>query len=241
MKKPMIARWSLVVDREQWRLPMGDRLGSVPANVDFLGHRTIMSDTGSHVVTHLQALVRDLNDDIVSEIGLTLLRYVWRWQETEDPYWVDLALVETSKHRYRLPPSLQNLAVHVANLRLMGFERKGKVPKALKEEIKMRALILMASMIAAADKGEPIFEDVKKLGIVETAAAHAANAMARDFGHQHYTASTLQKFFEKECRKPMPWLEELVSSEIFARQPEVLSLLNSELREVRKLQRGNRR
>lgn len=220
---------------------MTDRLDKVPPNLDFMGQRTIMSDTGSHGVTPLQALVRDLGDDIVSEMGLTLLRYVWRWQETEDPYWVDLALVETSKNGYRLPPSLQNLAAHVADLRLKGCERKGRVPPALKEEIKMRAFILMASMIAAADKGEPIFEDDKKLGIVAQAAAHAANAMAQQFGHQHYTASTLQKDFQEECRKPMPWLEELLSSEIFARQPEVLSLLNSELREVRKLQRGNRR
>jgi hypothetical protein len=53
--------------------------------------------------TPLQALARDLGDEIVSDVGLTLLRYVWRWQEDEDPYWIDLAIVETSKNSYRLP------------------------------------------------------------------------------------------------------------------------------------------
>ncbi|MFM7028181.1 MAG: hypothetical protein ACKOXK_05855 [Chakrabartia sp.] len=199
-----------------------------------------MENSGESNEAPLQALLRDLKDDIVSDLGLTLFRYVWRWEETADPYWIDLAIVETGKNGYRLPPSLQNLATHTASLRLMGSERKGRAPKALKEEIKLRAFMLMASLIAADQNGEPIFEEGKKLGVISAAAAHAANAMAQQFGRQYYTASVLEKFYKQQCKSPMPWLEELVQTEIFERHPEALALLNGELAKLRRLQRGNR-
>lgn len=200
-----------------------------------------MQNSGTDSETPLQALLRDLNEDIVSDLGLTLLRYVWRWEETKDPYWIDLALVATSRAGYRLPPSLQNLATHTANLRLMGSERRGRVPKALKEEIKMSAFMLMASLIAAAEQGEPIVENNERLGVISAAAAHAANAITEQFGYQYYTASTLEKKYKQQCQTPMPWLEGLVRAEIFESHPKALALLNNELRELRQLQRGNRR
>lgn len=200
-----------------------------------------MANSEKGIETALEALLRDLSDDIFSDLGLTLLRYIWRWTQEGDPYWIDLAVVETTKHGYRLPPSLQNLATQTASLRLMGSERKGRIPKALKEEIKMLAFVLMASLIAAAEKGEPIVEENRKLGVVSAAAAHAANAMAEQFGRQYYTASALEKFYRKQCKDPMPWLEELIKTGIFELYPEVLATLNGALRGVRHLQRGNRR
>ncbi len=173
------------------------------------------------------ALRRELGPSAESELGLTILRYVKRWEETKNPHWIDLAIVVVTEANWPIPPCLQAMASLVAMRRLKGLEFAAGGASVVMEEVKGTAFACMAMLICNGST-------------VEAAAMDAANALSAIYGNDLYKASSLEKEYGKlRAQKFGEW--ERMLKEASDEDGGFVDLLREHLAALPKLDPGNRR
>jgi hypothetical protein len=142
--------------------------------------------------TPSQILMRELGSAAETDLGWALIRYVKRWEETENPHWIDLAALVLIRADHSFPPTLLEIIAHVATRRLSGLESADGGASVMDEEIKETAFAQMASMVA---KGATIRE----------ASGLAANTIAKFYGPNLLKASTLEKQYGRRRAAMREW------------------------------------
>ena len=173
------------------------------------------------------ALRRELGPNAETDLGLTILRHVKRWEDTKNPHWIDLAIVVVTEANWPIPPCLQTMASLVAMRRLKGMEGAAGGASVVTEEVKGTAFACMAMLICNG-------------ATVEAAAMDAANAMAAIYGSHLYKASSLEKEYGK-LRAPKFDEWERMLKEASDQDSGFLDLLKKHLAALPKLDPGNRR
>ncbi len=174
-----------------------------------------------------EALKRELGPSADSHLGLAILRYVKRWEETKNPHWIDLAVVVVTAAGMPIPPCLQILASYMAMRRINGMEDVAGGATVMKDEIKAQAFACIAFLIG---HGKTLKE----------ASRHAANATAAIFGSHLYKASTLETEYSAKRQSDYCQWEEMFKS-ARSENDESFQLLMKHLEAVDDLDVGNRR
>jgi hypothetical protein len=181
--------------------------------------------------TPSQALARELGPNATSELGLSVLRYVRRWEKSHNPHWIDLAVMVVTQAGQQLPPCLQLMVADVATRRLLGLEQAAGGPSVIKEEIIQMAFACMAYLIAQGN--------VEGSMTVKVAASHAANAVAAIYGPL-YKASHLEKEYGKgRASKYSKW--EALYLPMISEDSKSATQLLAEISKLPNMDPGNRR
>jgi len=113
--------------------------------------------------------------------AMCMAELLMRFKETNDPHFMDAAIIECETHGIPITATLQRELTVAAKFRMDGI--KGKEAKAVKKErVHMNALMLMANLHIA---GMSIPDASKK---------------AQTPGKGGYTASTLEKHYRERMR-----------------------------------------
>ena len=182
----------------------------------------------SEGVTPWHALKKELGPKAATDLGLALLRYIQRLEETANPYWVDMAVSALTDAGAPLPDTIQTLVSRVAALRLKGAKTRGGPSPVVREEFKGRAFALMTTLI---DGGMT----------VENAAARAADAMAMIHGSPLYGNATLEKEYGRYRNSEQGMQFEAVMKVILAQEPVLLQALHDASKVIPCRARGRRR
>ena len=186
-----------------------------------------VNNSASNDETPSQALERELGTNAQSGLGLALLRYVKRWEETKNPHWIDLAIVIVTTAGKLIPPCLQIMASQIAMRRINGLEDAAGGASVVNEEVKGQAFALMALL--------------RTNGVAsDEAAKAAANATAAIFGSHLYKASTLEKEYGSRRKAEFQQWEALLKNGI-SQSEGLLALLMTHLEEIPDHDPGNRR